>query len=75
MMLRKMMTMLLLVTFLTLRCELTMTQHQWPLPLLPPTSLLNPVLDGLLLLLNRFLDFVSYLNQSFWLVFDSFLFC
>ena len=61
MMMMMIMIWMMMVTVFILRCELTTTQHQWLLQLLQPTFL-NPVLVGLLLLLNRFVHITLYLD-------------
>ena len=55
-----MMVSMMMVIVLMARCELTTTQPLWLLQLLQPTFL-NPVLAGLLLLLNRFVHISLYL--------------
>ena len=59
------MMIVVVVTFLIVRCELTTTQPQWLLQLLQPTFL-NQVLVGLLLLLNRFVHITLYLVGQYW---------
>ena len=59
------MMIVVVVTFLITRCELTTTQPQWLLQLLQPTFL-NQVLVGLLLLPNRFVHIALYLVGQYW---------